>query len=303
MNPLIELSPEVQEALEAKQPVIALESSIIAQGMPFPHNLETARGVEAIAREAGVTPATTALLGGKLKVGLSQAELEYLSEAKNVVKVSRKDFASTLASQKDGATTVAATMLIAHLAGISVFATGGIGGVHRDGEHTFDISADLQEFARTPVLVVSAGAKAILDLPKTLETLETLGVPVIGYGTDVFPAFYSRESGLPLDIRMDSPREIAQAYQTQRLLGLPAGMLVANPIPADAEIPKEEMDQFIEEALAALKREGISGKRVTPFLLSRIAEATGRRSLEANIRLVEHNVRLACAIARALATP
>ncbi|HBN09742.1 MAG TPA: pseudouridine-5-phosphate glycosidase [Cyanobacteria bacterium UBA8530] len=302
---LIEFSEEVRAALADNKPVIALESSIIAQGMPYPTNLETALGMEELARELGVTPATTAVLKGKIKIGLSRAEIEFLAEARKnndekVMKLSRKDLSSAIAMGRDGATTVAATMILAHLGGIPVFATGGIGGVHKEAESTFDISADLREFASTPVLVVSAGAKAILDLPKTLEMLETLGVPVIGYRTSVFPAFYSRDSGLPLDLRLDSPSDIAKAFFVQQQSGLNCGMLVANPISPEAEIPGEEMEKCIGEAMAEMKRAGVKGKQVTPFLLSRIAELTESRSLFANIRLVEGNVRLACAIASAL---
>lgn len=300
-----EFAPEVRAALDAGRPVLALESSLIAQGMPWPHNLETARRAEEIARLAGVVPATVALMGGRLKVGLTASELETLAITRRdgtshrVAKVSRKDLSVVRAQGGMGATTVSATMWIAARAGIGVFATGGIGGVHRGAELSWDVSADLREFALSSVLVVSAGAKAILDLPKTLEVLETLGVPVIGYQTDEFPAFYSRTSGLALDLRLDDPEAIARAFSRQRAAGL-GGMLVVNPIPPDSEIPAPEIEDLIARALKELQARKITGKAVTPFLLGRLGELTGLRTLTANIRLVEHNVRLGCAIAGAL---
>jgi pseudouridine-5'-phosphate glycosidase len=301
MDDLIERSPEVAEAQAAGRPVVALESTIITHGMPYPQNLETARAVEAAVREAGATPATIAVMGGRLKVGLTEDALGALAQARGVAKLSRADLALCLASGGIGATTVAATMIAAHRAGISVFATGGIGGVHRGAEESFDISADLRELSETPVTVVAAGAKAILDLPKTLEVLETLGVPVIAVGQDAFPAFWSRDSGLSAPLRLDTAEEIAAAHRMRAALGLPGGQLVANPIPAEAEIPAETLAPLIAEANAQAVAEGVSGKAVTPFLLQWLFERTGGRTLEANIALVLNNARLAARIARALA--
>jgi pseudouridine-5'-phosphate glycosidase len=294
-------SPEVAEARANNAAIVALESTIITHGMPYPQNLETARRVEAEVRAAGAVPATIAVMGGRVHVGLSDAELDRLAQAKGVMKLSRADLAACVALGRTGATTVAATMICAHLAGIAVFATGGIGGVHRGAETSFDISADLQELGRTPVTVVAAGAKAILDLPKTLEVLETLGVPVIAVGQDEFPAFWSRSSGLSAPLRMDSAAEIAAAHVMRGRLGLGGGQLVANPIPVEAEIPRAEITPFIEEALAVAESGKVSAKGVTPFLLQRLFELTGGRSLEANIALVLNNARLASAIARAIA--
>lgn len=293
-------SPEVAEARANNAAIVALESTIITHGMPYPQNLETARRVEAEVRAAGAVPATIAVMGGRVHVGLSDAELDRLAQAKGVMKLSRADLAACVALGRTGATTVAATMICAHLAGIAVFATGGIGGVHRGAETSFDISADLQELGRTPVTVVAAGAKAILDLPKTLEVLETLGVPVIAVGQDEFPAFWSRSSGLSAPLRMDSAAEIAAAHVMRGRLGLGGGQLVANPIPVEAEIPRAEVTPFIEEALAVAESGKVSAKGVTPFLLQRLFELTGGRSLEANIALVLNNARLASAIARAI---
>jgi pseudouridylate synthase len=293
-------SPEVAEARANNAAIVALESTIITHGMPYPQNLETARRVEAEVRAAGAVPATIAVMGGRVHVGLSDAELDRLAQAKGVMKLSRADLAACVALGRTGATTVAATMICAHLAGIAVFATGGIGGVHRGAETSFDISADLQELGRTPVTVVAAGAKAILDLPKTLEVLETLGVPVIAVGQDEFPAFWSRSSGLSAPLRMDSAAEIAAAHVMRGRLGLGGGQLVANPIPVEAEIPRAEITPFIEEALAVAESGKVSAKGVTPFLLQRLFELTGGRSLEANIALVLNNARLASAIARAI---
>ncbi|PYF13072.1 pseudouridine-5'-phosphate glycosidase [Rhodobacter viridis] len=290
-------SPDVRAALDAGQPVVALESTIITHGMPYPQNLETARRVEAEVRTAGATPATIAVMGGRIHIGLTAAELETLAQAQGVMKLSRADLAVCLAQGRTGATTVAATMICAHLAGISVFATGGIGGVHRGAEDSFDISADLTELGLTPVTVVAAGAKAILDLNKTLEVLETNGVPVIAFGQDDFPAFWSRSSGLKAPLRADSAAEIGRAHLMRARLGLSGGQLVANPIPAEAEIAREDIIPAIESALAEAEAEGIAAKAVTPFLLARIFELTDGRSLDANIALVLNNARLAAAIA------
>ena len=296
-------APEVAEARATGRPVVALESTIITHGMPFPQNVETARRVEDEVRAAGAVPATIAVMGGRIHIGLTGAELDALGQAQGVRKLSRADLAACLASGETGATTVAATMICAHLAGIAVFATGGIGGVHRGAETSFDISADLQELAATPVTVVAAGAKAILDLPKTLEVLETLGVPVIAVGQDAFPAFWSRDSGLPAPLRMDAPATIAAAHRMRARLGLPGGQLVANPIPTEAEIPRGQILPVIETALDEAEAQGIAAKSVTPFLLQRIFELTEGRSLASNIALVLNNARLAAAIARALSEP
>jgi pseudouridylate synthase len=291
------LSPEVASALQGGHPVVALESTIITHGMPFPQNLDTAHRVEAEVRASGAVPATIAVIGGTLNIGLTEGELEALARATGVAKLSRADLAACLAARGTGATTVAATMIAARLAGIAVFATGGIGGVHRGAELSFDVSADLTELSQTPVTVVAAGAKAILDLPKTLEVLETLGVPVIAYGQGAFPAFWSRDSGLPAPLRLDDAASIARAHLMRRALGLPGGQLVANPIPVDAEIPRSEIVPVIETALAEAARQGIAAKSVTPFLLDRIFTLTAGRSLAANIALVLNNARLAAAIA------
>jgi pseudouridine-5'-phosphate glycosidase len=296
-------SPEVAAARAAGTPIVALESTIITHGMPFPQNVETARLVEAEVRGAGAVPATIAILDRRIHIGLTGTGLDALGRAQGVAKLSRADLAACLAAGGTGATTVAATMICAHLAGIPVFATGGIGGVHRGAETSFDISADLRELGETPVTVVAAGAKAILDLPKTLEYLETLGVPVIAFGQDDFPAFWSRASGLKAPLRMDSAAGIAAAHRMRARLGLPGGQLVANPIPEADEIPRDEILPHIEAALAEAARQGIAAKAVTPFLLQRIHEATAGRSLAANIALVRSNARLAAAIARALADP
>jgi len=296
------LSPEVDAARAAGDPIVALESTIITHGMPWPRNLETARRVEDEVRAAGATPATIAVIAGRLHIGLSAGELEALAGAEGAAKLSRADLAACLATGGTGATTVAATMIAAHLAGIAVFATGGIGGVHRGAETSFDISADLRELSQTPVSVVAAGAKAILDLPKTLEVLETLGVPVITVGQDEFPAFWSRRSGLASPLRMDDPRDIARAHRMRSALGLPGGQLVANPIPAGAEIPREALEPLIARALADARKSGIVAKSVTPFLLSRIFEATEGRSLDANVALVLNNARLAARIASEIAS-
>jgi len=299
-KPFIAYSPEVAAALAADKPVVALESTIITHGMPYPQNLETARLVETQVRDCGATPATIAVIDGKLHIGLSDDTLEKLAQAKDVAKLSRADMAVCLATGGTGATTVAATMIAAAQAGISVFATGGIGGVHRGAETTFDISADLHELAATAVTVVAAGAKAILDVPKTLEVLETLGVPVICYGQDVLPAFWSSSSALPAPLRMDTAAAIARSHQMRANLGLLGGQLVANPIPVADEIPQSVMDPVIARAIQEAADQGIGGKQVTPFLLQRIFELTEGRSLTANIALVLNNARLASAIALSL---
>ncbi|GAB1380191.1 pseudouridine-5'-phosphate glycosidase [Pararhodobacter aggregans] len=297
---MIHYSPEVAEARAKGLPLVALESTIISHGMPFPQNVETARAVEAAVREAGAVPATIAVLDGQIFVGLTDAQLDTLGQAQDVMKLSRADLAVCVATGRTGATTVAATMICAELAGIKVFATGGIGGVHRGAELSFDISADLQELGQTAVTVVAAGAKAILDLPKTLEVLETLGVPVIAVGQDDLPAFWSRASGLKAPLRLDTAAEIAAAHRTRTALGLKGGQLVTNPIPAEAEIPRAEIMPVVEAALAEAEAQGISAKAVTPFLLDRIFAATEGRSLTANIALVLNNARLAAQIAREL---
>ena len=301
MNNYLDISPEVSAALAAGKPVVALESTIISHGMPYPKNVETALRVEQTIRDAGAVPATIAIIGGRLKAGLSRDEIEYLGKTgRGVAKVSRRDLPVIVARGADGATTVATTMIIAHMAGISVFATGGIGGVHRGAETTMDISADLEELAQTPVMVVCAGAKAILDLKLTLEVLETKGVPVIGFGTDELPAFYTRESGLGVDARADSPEELAAIFAAQREMGLKGGMLVTNPIPAEYSMDKAVIDAAIDQALAEADAQGIHGKETTPFLLARVAELTGGDSLESNIRLVLNNARVASLTAAAL---
>ena len=297
----LDLSPEVKEALEHGAPVVALESTIITHGMPYPENVSTARAVEDAVRSGGAVPATIVVLGGRIRVGLSGDEIEKLGRATGVLKLSRADLGYALAMKRDGSTTVAATMICARLAGIAVFATGGIGGVHRGMEATLDVSADLDELGRTPVTVVCAGAKALLDLPRTLEYLETRGVPVVGYGTDRFPAFWSRDSGLSAPLRLDAPSEVAALVAAQRRLGLGGGVLVANPVPAGAEIPAGEIAGFIDTAVAEASRQGIGGKGVTPFILSRMLELTGGRSLRTNVALILNNARLAAEIAVAMA--
>ncbi|MFN3209608.1 MAG: pseudouridine-5'-phosphate glycosidase [Roseovarius sp.] len=302
MTPLpLHLSPEVSAASREGRPLVALESTIITHGMPYPQNLETAWKVEDTVRGAGATPATIAVLDGRLHIGLDEGQLETLASARDVAKLSRADLALCMARGGTGATTVSATMIAAHAAGIATFATGGIGGVHRGAELSLDISADLQELAQTPVTVVCAGAKAILDLPRTLEVLETLGVPVIAYGQDSLPAFWSARSDLPAPQRLDDPAAIARAHLTRAALGIPGGQLVANPIPAGAEIPLAEIMPIIEQATRDAAAQGITGKAVTPFLLDRIFSLTDGRSLEANIALVLNNARLAAKIAICLA--
>lgn len=295
--PALKVADEVRDALAAGRPVVALETTIVTHGMPYPDNVATARSLESEIRARGAVPATIAVLGGAVRVGLSESELEALATAKGVLKLSRNDLAYAIATGQPGATTVAATMICARLAGIRVFATGGIGGVHRGAEYTFDISADLEELARTSVAVVCAGAKALLDLPKTLEYLETRGVPVIGYRASEFPAFWSRSSGLPVPMRLDSPSEIVRLLDLKWSLGLEGGALIANPIDAAQEIQRAEMVGYIETAVAEAAARGIAGKAVTPFILARLVEITGGRSLRANIALVQSNARLAAELA------
>lgn len=293
-------SAEVAAARAAGRPIVALESTIITHGMPWPQNRDTARAVEKTVRDAGAIPATIAIIDRQIRIGLEAEILDTLAQTKDVMKLSRADLAAALATGATGATTVAATMICAHLAGIEVFATGGIGGVHRGAEDTFDISADLRELSETPVTVVAAGAKAILDVPKTLEVLETLGVPVIGYRTDTLPAFWSAQSSHPIPLRMDDVAQIAAAQRMRGTLGLPGGQLVANPIPVAEEIAQATIDPIIERALQEATAQGIAAKQVTPFLLQRIFELTNGASLTANIALVHNNARLAAAIAAEL---
>ena len=301
LNKYLDVSPEVAEALKNHKPVVALESTIISHGMPYPQNVETALKVEEIIRANGATPATIAILGGRLKAGLSKEEIEYLGKkGLNVTKASRRDLAVLTARGEDGATTVTTTMIIAHMAGISVFATGGIGGVHRGAETTMDISADLEELASTPVMVVCAGAKSILDLGLTLEYLETHGVPVIGYGTKELPAFYTRKSGFEVDYRMDSPAELAAAFHAAREMNLRGGMLVTNPIPEEYAMDHAVINQAIDQAITEAKEQGIHGKATTPFLLARVKDLTGGNSLDSNIQLVFNNARLAAQTAAEL---
>ncbi len=300
LKPYLDMSREVSEALNSGKPVVALESTIISHGMPYPQNVETALRVEEAVREAGAVPATIAIIGGRLKAGLSPEEIEYFGKkGRDIAKASRRDLAMLLARGQDGATTVTTTMMIAHMAGIRFFATGGIGGVHRGAEISMDISADLEELAQTPVMVVCAGAKSILDLGLTLEYLETKGVPVLGFGTEELPAFYCRESGFSVDYRVDSPRELAQLFKTHEALGLTGGILVTNPIPAEYAMPKGDIDRAIEQALKECTQQGVKGKETTPFLLARVAQLTGGESLASNIQLVLNNARLAAQTALA----
>ncbi|MCS7036903.1 MAG: pseudouridine-5'-phosphate glycosidase [Saprospiraceae bacterium] len=302
MSSPIVLAPEVASALAEGQAVVALESTIIAHGMPYPQNLETALRVEQTVRQAGAVPATCAVVSGKLRAGLSAEELEHFAQkGRSIAKASRRDLGYLVSRGLDGATTVAATMIIAHLADIRCFATGGIGGVHRGAPATFDISADLQELAHTPVAVVCAGAKSILDLGLTLEYLETFGVPVLGYQTDEFPAFYARTSGLQVDYRMDSPEAIARLLRAHWGIGLRSGVVVANPVPEPYALDAKAMEEILAQAIAEAERQHIRGKALTPFLLARIEQLTGGLSLKANIELVCNNARLAAQIARALA--
>jgi pseudouridylate synthase len=297
----LEYSQEVLEAREAGKPVVALESTIISHGMPYPQNVHTAREVEEIIRENGAVPATIAILGGKIKIGLSDEDLEYLGQSKNVEKASRRDIPFLLSTKKNGATTVAATMICAELAGIKVFVTGGIGGVHREAETTMDISADLQELAQSNVAVVCAGAKSILDLGLTLEYLETQGVPVVGFGTDTLPAFYTRTSPFNVNFRLDSADEVAEMIKTKWELGLNGGIVVANPIPEENALEESFISEVIDQALAEAKEKQIGGKQVTPFLLGKVKELTEGKSLVANIALVKNNARVGAMIAASLA--
>lgn len=301
MNPLVSINPEVKEALEQGKPVVALESTIISHGMPYPQNVEMANKTEQIIRDNGAVPATIAIIDGKIQVGLDEEQLELLATAENVAKVSRRDMAQVLATKTLGATTVATTMIGAELAGIEVFVTGGIGGIHRGYEEHMDVSADLDELAQTPVTVIAAGAKAILDLPRTLEYLETKGVPVLGYGTDYLPAFFSSTSDNKLNARVDSPEEVASIMKYSNDLGFKGGILVANPIPTEDEIPAEEINEIIDQALAEEKEAGVKGKDSTPFLLAKIVELTDGRSLETNIALVYNNAKVGAKIAVAYA--
>jgi pseudouridine-5'-phosphate glycosidase len=297
MNTLLAIEPEIRDTIAAGGPVVALESTLIAHGMPYPHNLDTARRLMQIIRKEGAVPALIAINRGRILVGVSETDLQQIAEARDVSKISRRDIPAAIVAGGLAATTVASTMFCASLAGIRIFATGGIGGVHRGADHTFDVSADLDELARTPVAVVSAGAKAILDLPKTLEYLETRGVPVVGYGTDEFPAFFSVSSGLRLSARCDTPEEAAALLVTQDTLGFSSGLVIANPIPREHAIPFEEIDTLIEKAVVEAGRSNVRGKAVTPYLLQKLVEWTGGRSLAANMALVEHNARIGAAIA------
>ncbi|MGV7208692.1 pseudouridine-5'-phosphate glycosidase [Oxalobacteraceae bacterium A2-2] len=302
MQPYLLFSAEVAAARAAGLPIVALESTIISHGMPYPQNVQTAREVEQIIRDGGAVPATIAIIDGKICIGLSDQQLELLGSSPDAMKVSRRDLAYVLSQKKLGATTVAATMICARLAGIAVFVTGGIGGVHRGAETSFDISADLQELARTSVAVVCAGVKSILDIGLTLEYLETQGVPVVSVGQRGFPAFFTRESGFNADFQLDTPAEQAAFIQAKWALGLEGGVVVSNPVPADEAMPKEEIDAITEQALREAGEQGVSGKNVTPFLLARIKQLTGGRSLATNIALVKNNARCGAALARALAT-
>ncbi len=302
MNQYLSISPEVKAALEAGKPVVALESTIISHGMPYPQNVQTALRVEQTIRDHGAVPATIAVIGGKLKAGCTANEIEYLGKkGQAVTKASRRDLPVLVARGEDGATTVTTTMIIAAMAGIKVFATGGIGGVHRGAETTMDISADLEELAQTPVMVICAGAKSILDLGLTLEYLETKGVPVIGYGTEELPAFYTRHSGFKVDYRIDSPQELAAAFNAKMAMGLKGGMLVTNPIPEQYSMPADVINKAIDEAIDESQRLGIHGKETTPFLLAKVKDLTGGDSLAANIELVLNNARLAALTATELA--
>ena len=294
LNKYLDVNPEVAAAIAAGKPVVALESTIISHGMPYPQNVETALNVERIIRENGAVPATIAIIGGRLKAGLTAEEIEYFGKKGQAIhKASRRDLAVLCARGEDGATTVTTTMIIAHMAGINIFATGGIGGVHRGAETTMDISADLEELGQTPVMVVCAGAKSILDLGLTLEYLETKGVPVIGYGTEELPAFYTRQSGFKVDYRIDTPAELAAAFKAQNDMELGGGMLVTNPIPEEYAMPFDVVNAAIDQAIAESVEKGIHGKETTPFLLARVSELTGGNSLASNIRLVYNNAKVA----------
>ncbi len=301
MNPYLDISPEVRDALAENKPVVALESTVIAHGMAFPQNLETALSVEAIVRDGGAVPATIAVIGGRPKLGMDAREIEHIAKANDVMKATARDLPYLAVTRQDGATTVSATMRIAALAGIRVFATGGIGGVHRGAAETFDISADLTEMMQSPVAVIASGAKSILDIGATLERLETLGVPVVVYGADVFPAFYLRDSGFPAPLRLDDPVDIARMMRAQWSPGFHGGLLIANPIPAADEIAALVIDRAINQALAELGKQGIGGKEATPYLLARVAAITGGDSLKANMALIRNNARLAAEVAVAFA--
>ena len=301
LNKFLDVKPEVAEALAAGKPVVALESTIISHGMPYPQNVETALAVEKIIRDNGAVPATIAVIGGRLKAGLTPEEIEYFGKkGPEIAKASRRDLPVLVARGQDGACTVTTTMMIAHMAGIGVFATGGIGGVHRGAETTMDISADLEELGQTPVMVICAGAKSILDLGLTLEYLETKGVPVIGYGTDELPAFYTRTSGFGVDYRLDTPAELAAAFHAQRAMGLKGGMLVTNPIPEEYSMDPAVINKAIDQAIAECQAQGVHGKATTPFLLARVKDLTGGDSLDSNIQLVFNNARLAARTAAEL---
>lgn len=297
INNYIDIKEEVQDALDKNKPIVALESTIISHGMPYPENIISAKRSEAIIREAGGTPATIAIIKGRIKIGLTESDLDHMGKDSGITKASRRDMAMILSKGIDGATTVATTMLCADLAGIRVFATGGIGGVHRNGQTTMDVSADLEELAGTNVGVVCAGAKSILDIGLTLEYLETHGVPVIGYGTEIFPAFYIRESGYKVDYKVDNPEEIARALKVKWDLGLKGGMVIANPIPKEYEMDNKYISAVIDEAVDSADREGVKGKGITPYVLARLHNKTGDKSLFANKELVYNNVRLAAQIA------
>jgi pseudouridine-5'-phosphate glycosidase len=297
MKPYMTYTEEVQHALENKLPIVALETTIISHGMPYPQNIEMAKEVEKIIRDNGAVPATIGIMNGKIKIGLNESEIEEFATNQSVEKVSRRDFPYVLATGKIGATTVAGTMIAAQLAGIHVFATGGIGGVHREGEVTWDVSADLTELAQTNAAVVCAGAKSILDLGRTLEYLETQGVPVVGYRCDEFPSFYSRESGYGVDFRLDTPEQVAAVMDTKWKLGLSGGVVVANPVPEADALNHSEIEAAIQQALQEAKEKGISGKKVTPFLLDKVKQLTAGKSLQTNIALVKHNAEVAAKIA------
>ena len=300
MHPVVSLSPKVQNAMENQRAVVALESTIITHGMPYPENLQTAQSVEATVTDSGATPATIAVINGELKIGLTNGELDALAQSNSAAKLSRADLAFAVAQKTTGSTTVAATMIAAHLANIEVFATGGIGGVHRGASDSFDISADLQELANTPVCVVSAGAKAILDIPKTLEVLETFGVPVIAYGQKNLPAFWSSDSGIPAPLRIDTTADLVGFMQTRQSMGIKGGMLIGNPVPVSDEIPCAKMEETIQQAIQDAQLAGVNGKEVTPWLLGRIVELTEGASLKTNQALIKNNAKLASEIAISL---
>jgi pseudouridine-5'-phosphate glycosidase len=302
MHPYLDIHPEVAQAKAEGRAVVALESTIISHGMPYPQNVATAREVEAIIRSEGAVPATIGIIKGRVKIGLTDEELESFGQNRSVEKVSRRDFPLLIAQKRDGATTVAGTMIAAEWAGIRVFVTGGLGGVHRGAAESWDISADLTELMQTNVCVICAGVKSILDIPKTLEVLETSGVPVIGYGTDEFPAFFTRSSGCPVLQRVDDLAAVASIINTKYELGLKGGVVVANPIPVEDEIPAAAIDRTIEEALSDAHKQGISGKAVTPFLLKNIVERTQGKSLKSNIALVKNNARVGARLAVSLAS-